>query len=320
MVNQETVLITGGAGFIGSHLCERLLTEGCRVICLDNFDNFYDPALKEENIAEACKHPQFTLIRGDILDTGLLEKIFTSKPNMIIHFAAIAGVRPSIADPARYVDVDIKGTVNLLHMAKACEAEQFIFASSSSVYGIRSTIPFLEGDRIDCPASPYAVAKMAGELYCKTYHHLYGIPITILRFFNVYGPRQRPDTAIHKFTRLMSQGKPISMHGDGSSARDYTYIDDCIHGVMAAIEKPSEFEIFNLGNSAMVKLKDLIGLLAGKLEVHPEIEQLPEQTGDVPISCADIAKARRMLGYHPSTSINEGIEKFIEWFLGSSSR
>ena len=366
-----TILVTGGAGFIGSHLCERLLglsprtsdrgrwpsdfsdagsrtsDVGVSVICLDNFNDFYDHKLKERNIAKLKRHPNFHLIRGDILDTDLLEKIFTGrisreavgsslstqnsrssfepndphelneldKPDLIVHLAALAGVRPSIASPAEYVDVDIKGTVNLLDMARRYKIKQFIFASSSSVYGANQKIPFSEDDPIVHQVSPYATAKAAGELYCKTYQHLYGIPTTVLRFFTVYGPRQRPDMAIRKFTELLSQGKPIPMFGDGTSERDYTYIDDCINGVMAAIEKPFEFETFNLGNSTMVKLKDLLEIIAEKLGIEPEIDQQPNQPGDVPVTYADTSKARELLGYNPKTSIEEGIESFIQWFV-----
>lgn len=309
------ILVTGGAGFIGSHLCDRLLDEGHKVLCLDNFNDFYDPKLKEQNLAQASRHPNFTLVRGDILDQELLERVFSRyRPEKIVHLAAIAGVRPSITSPTKYVDVDIKGTVNLLEVAKRYEIKQFIFGSSSSVYGLNKKIPFSEDDPTHLQASPYATAKKAGELYCRTYHHLYGIPITILRFFTVYGPRQRPDMAIRKFTELMIEGKPIPMFGDGTSERDYTYIDDCIDGVMTAIERPFDFEVFNIGNSSTVKLKDLIELIAKKIGVNPEIEQLPEQRGDVPITYADISKARSLLGYNPKISLEEGIEKFVYWY------
>lgn len=309
------ILVTGGAGFIGSHLCDRLLDEGHKVLCLDNFNDFYDPKLKEQNLAQASRHPNFTLVKGDILDQELLERVFSRyRPEKIVHLAAIAGVRPSITSPTKYVDVDIKGTVNLLEVAKRYEIKQFIFGSSSSVYGLNKKIPFSEDDPTHLQASPYATAKKAGELYCRTYHHLYGIPITILRFFTVYGPRQRPDMAIRKFTELMIEGKPIPMFGDGTSERDYTYIDDCIDGVMTAIERPFDFEVFNIGNSSTVKLKDLIELIAKKIGVNPEIEQLPEQRGDVPITYADISKARSLLGYNPKISLEEGIEKFVYWY------
>lgn len=328
------ILVTGGAGFIGSHLCERLLSlsdlgsrtsdSGPSVICLDNFNDFYDPRLKEQNISEIKDHPRFTLIRGNILDVDLLDKIFSGKldeprtlnlePRTVIHLAALAGVRPSLVSPTKYVEVDIKGTVNLLEMSKEYKIDQFIFGSSSSVYGVNKKVPFSEEDPTDKQISPYATAKKAGELYCKTYSHLHGIPTTILRFFTLYGPRQRPEMAIHKFTRLMTQGKPIPMYGDGNSARDYTYIDDCIDGIITAIKNPFDFEIFNLGNSETVKLKDLIDIIAEKLGANPKIEQKPNQPGDVPITYADISKAKEMLDYNPKISIEEGIEKFIQWY------
>jgi len=310
------ILVTGGAGFIGSHLCERLLKENYEVVCLDNFNDFYNPKIKEDNITDLLKYENFILVRGDILDVKLLEKIFAeNKIDKIIHLAAIAGVRPSLVAPTKYIEVDIKGTVNLLEVAKKYKIEQFIFGSSSSVYGINSKIPFSEEDRVDLQISPYATAKRSGELYCATYHHLYGIPITILRFFTVYGPRQRPDMAIHKFTKLMRQGKPIPVFGNGESKRDYTYISDAVEGIVKSIERIYNFEIFNIGNSETVKLRELIEIIADKLNVNPKIEQLPEQLGDVPITCADISKAKRMLGYNPSTSIELGIENFVNWYL-----
>lgn len=310
------ILVTGGAGFIGSHLCERLLKENYEVVCLENFNDFYNPKIKEDNITDLLKYENFILVRGDILDVKLLEKIFAeNKIDKIIHLAAIAGVRPSLVAPTKYIEVDIKGTVNLLEVAKKYKIEQFIFGSSSSVYGINSKIPFSEEDRVDLQISPYATAKRSGELYCATYHHLYGIPITILRFFTVYGPRQRPDMAIHKFTKLMRQGKPIPVFGNGESKRDYTYISDAVEGIVKSIERIYNFEIFNIGNSETVKLRELIEIIADKLNVNPKIEQLPEQLGDVPITCADISKAKRMLGYNPSTSIELGIENFVNWYL-----
>ena len=312
----KKILVTGGAGFIGSHLCEKLLENDYKVICLDNFNNYYDPKIKEDNIAESLKNKNFALVKGDILDKEFLENVF-SKYNIdrVIHLAAVAGVRPSLVAPNKYIEVDIKGTVNLLDMARKYKVEQFIFGSSSSVYGINSKIPFSEEDRVDLQISPYATAKRAGELYCSTYHHLYGVPIIILRFFTVYGPRQRPDMAIHKFSRLMSQGKSIYMFGDGKSERDYTYIGDIVDGILKAMQKTYKFEIFNLGNSTTIKLRDLINCIEDKLKIRAKIEQLPKQPGDVPITCADISRAKRMLGYKPSTAIEEGIENFVKWYL-----
>ncbi|MCL0051542.1 GDP-mannose 4,6-dehydratase [Thermodesulfovibrionales bacterium] len=313
------ILVTGGAGFIGSHLIDRLLVEGHEVLCLDNFNDFYDPRLKEKNVAESLKHPAFSLIRGNILDVELLGRIFREHNiDKVVHLSALAGVRPSIVSPAMYVDIDIKGTVNLLEKARGNGVNQFVFGSSSSVYGVTKKIPFSEDDSTDFQVSPYATAKKAGELYCKTYHHLYGIPITILRFFTVYGPRQRPDMAICKFTDLMINGKPIPMFGDGRSERDYTYIDDCIDGIMAAVGRPFDFEVFNIGNSTTVKLKDLLALIAKKLGVNPKIDQLPEQPGDVPITCADISRAKELIGYNPSITIEEGIDRFITFQIHGS--
>jgi len=312
----KKILVTGGAGFIGSNLCDKLLKEDYSVICLDNLNAFYDPKIKKENIANALKHKNFTLIRGDILDNGLLGDIFSkNRIDKIVHLAAIAGVRPSLVAPDKYVDIDIKGTVNLLEAVRKYKVRQFIFGSSSSVYGVNSKIPFSEEDRVDLQISPYATAKRCAELYCATYHYLYKIPLTILRFFTVYGPRQRPDMAIHKFTRLMSQGKSISMFGDGKSERDYTYIGDIVDGILKAIQKINKFEIFNLGNSKTIKLRDLINCIEDKLKIRAKIEQLTNQPGEVPITCADISRAKRMLGYNPSTSIEEGIENFVKWYL-----
>lgn len=306
------------------------MAKGYEVICVDNFNDYYDPKLKEQNIAQASNHPNLTLIRGSVLDTELLENIFSGnveritsnvepdtrdlRPKKIIHLAALAGVRISIALPNDYVDVDIKGTINLLEIARKHRVKQFIFGSSSSVYGLNEKVPFSEDDPTELQISPYATAKKAGELYCRTYHYLYGVPVTILRFFTVYGPRQRPDMAIRKFTKLMMEKRPISMFGDGTSKRDYTYIDDCIDGVMAAIERPFKFEVFNIGNFSTVKLKCLVDLIAGKLGVNPKIERLPEQLGDVPITHADISKARRLLRYNPKVPLEEGVEYFISWY------
>jgi UDP-glucuronate 4-epimerase len=309
------ILVTGGAGFIGSHLVEKLLAEDKEVICLDNFNDFYNPKIKERNIVKAMHHPNFILIRGDILDNKLLDEIFSKyQIQKIVHLAAIAGVRPSLLSPALYLEVDTKGTVNLLEKAKEYKVEQFIFGSSSSVYGVNKKIPFSERDPTNSQISPYAVAKKAAEFYCQTYHHLYKIPITILRFFTIYGPRQRPDMAIHKFTRLISENKPIQMYGAGLSKRDYTFIDDAIQGTIEALNKKFDFEIFNLGNSKTIELKKLIELINTKLGKKAKIEILPEQPGDVPITYADISKAKKMLGFNPQTSIERGIEKFIKWY------
>jgi len=324
MKTKKAVLVTGGAGFIGSHLCERLLKKGYYVICVDNFNDFYDPEIKEQNISDLLGCADFTLIRGDILDVDLLKKIHSGKhkklkydlssPVTVIHLAAMAGVRPSLVSPTKYVDVDIKGTVNLLEMARQFEVEKFIFGSSSSVYGINQEVPFSEEQETDKQVSPYATAKKAAEQYCRTYNHLYEVPIAALRFFTVYGPRQRPEMAIHKFARLMSQGKPIPMYGDGTSERDYTYVDDVIDGIVAAVKADYDFEIINLGNSETVKLRELIELLGQKMGIEPKIDQQPEQPGDVPITYADISQAREVLGYEPKISIGEGLQRFVNWY------
>jgi len=340
-MNSITILVTGGAGFIGSHLCERLLKEGYSVICLDNFNDSYDPEIKAQNISGLLDNPKFTLIPGDILNVELLDAIFTGdfdkvrssslapeehpidplnprpeipNPKVVIHLAALAGVRPSLVSPTKYIDVDIKGTVNLLEMAKEYDVEKFILGSSSSVYGINDKVPFSEDDVTNKQVSPYATAKKAAEQYCKTYNHLYDIPVAVLRFFTVYGPRQRPEMAIHKFTRLMANEEPIPMFGDGTSERDYTYIEDIVDGVVAFLKADYDFEIFNLGDSETVQLRDLIDLIAEKMGLAPEIDQQPEQPGDVPITYADISKSKEMLGYNPQVSIEKGIGRFIKWF------
>lgn len=308
-------LITGGAGFIGSHVVDRLLKDGKKVICLDNFDNFYDPAIKRRNISEAIKNPDFKLIEGDIRDLKLLKDIFSShKISHVFHPAARAGVRPSIADPLFYEDVNIKGTMNMLEMAKGFKVENFVFASSSSVYGENKKVPFSESDNVDKPISPYAATKKACEEICFTYHHLYNISITCLRFFTVYGPRQRPEMAIHKFTRLIDEGKKIPMFGDGSTKRDYTYIDDIIDGVMKGLDKRHGFEIFNLGESETTELRKLISLIEKNLGKKAQIDEQPNQPGDVSITYADIEKAKMMLGYSPCTKIENGVELFIKWY------
>lgn len=309
----KRVIATGGAGFIGSNLCDRLLEEGYKVICLDNF---YDPKIKEANVTNALKHKNFTLIRGDILDKELMENIFSKYDiDKVVHLAAIAGVRPSLVAPNKYIDIDIKGTINLLEVARNYEIKQFIFGSSSSFYRINPKVPFSEEDRVDLQISPYATAKRAAELYCATYHHLYWIPITILRFFTVYGLRQRLDMAIHKFTKLMSHREFIPIFGNGESERDYTYISDVVDGIIKSMEKIYNFEIFNIENSKMVKLRELIEIIADKLNVNPKVEQLPEQPGDVPVTCADISKAKGILGYNLSKSIEQGIKNFVNWYL-----
>ncbi len=321
-MGKETILVTGGAGFIGSHLIEQLLQEGYQVICLDNFNDYYDPKLKEQNILSVLENPNFELIRGDILDIKLLHHIFKgeglktldSGPSTIIHLAAMAGVRASIVSPDVYIEVDVKGTLNLLEMARVYGIKQFIFASSSSVYGINDKIPFSPQDPLPLQISPYATAKRSAELFCMTYHHLYDIPTTILRLFTVYGPRQRPDMAIRKFIGLVFEDKPLTVYGDGISKRDYTYVSDCIRGFMAALKKPMGFEIFNLGSGKTIQLRELIDLIKKTTGKEVRIKRFKEQAGDVPITYADITKTRKLLGYATVVSMDEGIRRFVEWY------
>lgn len=314
------ILVTGGAGFIGSHLCERLLAQEHRVLCLDNFNDYYDPHLKEANLQNSAKRSSFALLRGDILDPAALKQTFAhplfghEPPEVVVHLAALAGVSPSLTLPATYVDVDVRGTVLLLEQARIHGVSRFVFGSSSSVYGVNAKVPFAEEDPTDLQVSPYAVAKRAAELYCMTYHRLYQLPVTILRFFTVYGPRQRPEMAIHAFTRLLSEGKAVPIYGDGRSARDYTYVDDITNGILAAIECDYPLEIFNLGNSSPTKLLDLVGVIAESLNVSANLEMRPNQPGDVPITYADLTKAEKMLRYQPRVAIEEGVRRFVEWF------
>jgi UDP-glucuronate 4-epimerase len=308
------VLVTGAAGFIGSHLCERLIARGDSVTGLDNFDPFYDPAVKRANIAGLIRSSRFTLIEGDIRDKAavgaILERV---KFDVVVHLAARAGVRPSIADPAGYVDTNINGTVTMLEAARAAGIRKFVFASSSSVYGNNEKTPFSETDNVDFPISPYAATKKAGELICYTYSHLYGMDLTCLRFFTVYGPRQRPDLAIHKFAGLIEQGKSIPMYGDGSMRRDFTYIDDIIDGVVAAMDRCGGYHIYNLGESRPVRLDELIAALSTALGKKAILDRQPEQPGDVRQTYADVDKAVRELGYQPKTHLAEGLMEFVTW-------
>lgn len=314
----KRVLVTGGAGFIGSHLCQRLLQEGYEVVCLDNLDAYYDPAIKRKNLGmiRASKGAKgFQLVEGDIRDKGLLDDLFRrSSFDLIIHLAARAGVRPSIEQPLLYEGVNVAGTLNLLEACREFGVRDFIFGSSSSVYGKNRKVPFAEEDRLEAMISPYAVTKRIGELFCYTYHHLYGLNISCLRFFTVYGPRQRPEMAIHKFTRLIQNGEKIPLFGDGTSRRDYTYIDDIIGGIMGAVQNLKGYDIFNLGESQTVPLRELISLIEQALGKKAVVEELPDQPGDVPITYADITKSRRLLGYDPKVGIAEGAARFVQWF------
>jgi UDP-glucuronate 4-epimerase len=309
------VLITGAAGFIGSHVTETLLADGWDVTGIDNFDNFYDPAIKRENLRGLKKNKSFRLIEGDIREPALLEPVASSiRFDAIIHLAARAGVRPSLEQPRLYADVNVAGTTEMLELARRHAISKFIFASSSSVYGEREGSPFREEDNVDFPISPYAATKKAGELLSYTYHHSYGIHVACLRFFTVYGPRQRPEMAIHKFTRAIDQGESISIYGEGDSRRDYTYIDDIVAGIVSALERAKGYRVYNLGNHRTVELRELVRLLEEDLGKKAEIKHLPPQMGDVPLTCADIQRAQEELGYNPSVPIERGLELFVEWF------
>lgn len=315
---KRQILITGGGGFIGSHLVDKLLAEDAwQVSVLDNFNEFYSPEIKRANVAQHRDNPNFKLYEADICCAGTLHSIFAeNRFDAIVHLAAWAGVRPSLLNPKLYAQVNVSGTLNLLELAKEFNVKQFVFGSSSSVYGINSKIPFAEDDNVAQPISPYAATKAAGELLCHTYSHLYDIRTVCLRFFTVYGARQRPDLAIHKFSKLIWENKPIPVFGDGQTRRDYTYIDDIIAGVRAAIDyDKSDYEIFNLGESQTVELNDLIALLEEHLGKKAIIERQPVQPGDVPLTYADITKARKLLNYKPQTKIEQGIPKFTEWFI-----
>ncbi len=308
------ILVTGAAGFIGSHLCERLLSQGRQVVGLDNFDPFYDAAIKRRNLKQLLESESFELVEGDIRDAGCVESVLAQGGfEVIVHLAAKAGVRPSIEDPVGYMDVNINGTMVMLEAARKYGIKKFIFASSSSVYGNNMKVPFCETDNVDYPISPYAATKKAGELICHTYSHLYGIGMTCLRFFTVYGPRQRPDLAIHKFARKIEAGEPIPVFGDGSMRRDFTYIDDVIDGVTAAIRMCAGFEIYNLGESRPVRLDELIAAIETSLGKKAILNRLPEQLGDVVQTYADVDKAVKGLGYQPKTELSVGLARFVEW-------
>ncbi|MCX6356485.1 MAG: GDP-mannose 4,6-dehydratase [Candidatus Aureabacteria bacterium] len=314
------LLVTGGAGFIGSHLVERLLDRGDEVVCLDDFNDAYDPAIKRKNISTAARHGAFTLIEGDIRDRALLGELGRRHTiDSVVHLAARAGVRESIKTPLLYEEVNCGGTLNLLEYARERGIRNFVFGSSSSVYGDSSAIPFSEDDRADRPISPYSATKRAGELLCYTYHCLCAMNITCLRFFTVYGPRQRPEMAIHRFTGKIINGEPIEVYGDGSSRRDYTFVDDIIDGILKAIERPFPFEIFNLGESTTVELRDLIRIIEAACGARAVVRRLPPQAGDVSVTYADIQKARRQLGYNPRTGIEQGVARFVEWYRGRAA-
>lgn len=310
-------MVTGGVGFIGSHVCEHLLDAGHTVCALDDLNDFYDPAIKQNTLRELQARAQsFAFVHADITERDELEEVLASMSfDQIIHLAARAGVRPSLEQPALYQRVNVEGTTNLLEAARKRGIKKITIASSSSVYGINSNIPFSEEDPIFRAISPYAASKLACEALGHTYHHVYGMDICMLRFFTVYGPRQRPDLAIHKFAKLLQANQPITVFGNGSSSRDYTYITDTVAGVIACTEQEFGYEIINLGESETVELNRLIELLETDFKIKADIIHQPEQPGDVPITYANIEKAQRLLGYHPKTKIEDGIPKFVEWFL-----
>jgi UDP-glucuronate 4-epimerase len=312
------ILITGGAGFIGSHLVEKLLTAGHQVAILDDFNDFYDPQIKHANIAGVAK--DVTMYHVDLRDGASVRNLFhREKFETVVHLAARAGVRPSIQHPQLYYDTNVSGTLHLLDAASVAGVERFVFASSSSVYGISKKVPFSEDQHLTQTLSPYAATKIAGEFLCSTYSHLNQMRVVALRYFTVYGPRQRPDLAIHQFTRCIYAGQPIEQFGDGTTRRDYTYIDDVIQGTMAALKYDGPlYDIFNLGESDTIQLRDLIAAIENALGKKAKINRMPEQPGDMPLTCADISKARKLLDYNPATRFSDGLPRFMEWFLRSA--
>jgi UDP-glucuronate 4-epimerase len=317
----ELILLTGGAGFIGSHTAEALLRDGYRLLLVDCFDDFYAPDRKRANLREVSRAGSFDLEELDLADYEPLRGLFQRfKPAAVVHLAARAGVRPSIQHPRLFERANIQATLNLLECAREFQVRRFVFGSSSSVYGATSRAPFSE-DQIECrPISPYAASKLSGELYCYTYAHLFRIPCVCLRFFTVFGPRQRPDLAIHKFIHLLESGKPLPMFGDGTTGRDYTFVGDIVSGVVSALKWPGisnypvPFEVFNLGNSHPVKLKELISAIESVVGRKAVIEHLPDQPGDVPLTWADVSKARNLLGYEPKTKLEDGLKQFLDWY------
>ena len=312
------VLVTGGAGFIGSHVSEALLARGDEVVVLDNFNDFYDPAIKRANAA-ALRGAR--IVTGDIRDEALVAKLFADgRFDAVIHLAAMAGVRPSLLDPLHYADVNVRGTVILLEELRKRPATRFLFASSSSVYGSNEKVPFREDEDIHHPVSPYAATKRAGELLAYTHHHLYGIPTSCLRFFTVYGPRQRPEMAIHKFVDLVHKGRAIPFYGDGSTRRDYTYVDDIVDGVVKALDRCAGYEIYNLGESATTSLAELVRAIGEATGIEPVLDRQPMQPGDVLVTYADVSKARAKLGYDPRTPVREGLARFVAWYRRERAR
>ena len=320
-MNKQKILVTGGAGFIGSHLVDALLDYGHHVICLDSFDDFYPIFCKEENIKEHLTSKNYLLIKGDISNKNFIIKTFHEiKPEIVIHLAARAGVRPSVENPINYENTNIKGTINLLEAAVKHGVKKFINGSSSSVYGLNRSIPFRESDPLNQIASPYAASKLAAEAFCHTFNNIYKLPIINLRFFTVYGPRQRPDLAIRKFMIRILNNESISIYGDGGTSRDYTYVEDVVSGILKAVEyKDKDYDIFNLGNSSPIKLIDLVRKIEKAIGKEAIIKFEPIQKGDVPITFADITKSRKQLGYAPNTSLDEGLKIMANWLLDNQN-
>ena len=313
----KTILVTGAAGFIGSHAAERLIAKGYRVVGVDNFSDFYDRTWKEMNLktVAATGGAAFDVEEIDITSGDEINKLVRLvRPWGILHLAAMAGVRPSIEQPAYYARVNVEGTTHLLQAAVRSNVEKFAFASSSSVYGNLQKVPFSEEDSVEEPISPYAATKRAGELICYTFNHLYKLPIASLRFFTVYGPRQRPDLAIHKFTRLITEGKPVPFFGDGSTSRDYTYVEDTVTGIVAALERIDRFRIYNLGGSSPISLTDLLKELENAIGKKANLDKKPAQPGDVERTYADLTRSTAELGYSPKVSISDGLKRFVAWF------
>ena len=311
----KSVLVTGAAGFIGSHVVDRLLDDGCQVYGLDCFDDFYDPEIKRRNLSDARARDAFQFRKADIRDNDSLEKIFGEQRfDVVVHLAALAGVRPSVIAPAHFVDVNLLGSAVLLEKVRDYDVPKFVFASSSSVYGVHSPTPFVETDDVDHPISPYAATKRAGEHLCYTHHDLHGTHITCLRFFTVYGPRQRPEMAIHKFTRWIEDGEPVTVFGDGTALRDFTYVADVVDGVVASMNRAEGYRVYNLGSGRTVELKGLIEMIEGALGKKAILEFQPQQPGDVPQTFADITLARDELDYSPAFPLERGIQEFVTWF------
>lgn len=321
MIREQTfqkVLVTGAAGFIGSTLVDRLLAQGKSVVGIDNFDPYYDPQQKRENLSAAMQHENFQMFEGDILETPLLQGIFSRHSfDVVVHLAAKAGVRPSIENPAAYFQVNVEGTLNILNQLRLSPKTRLVMASSSSVYGNNLNAPFAETAETSQPVSPYAASKKAGEVLAYSYASLYGIPMSLLRFFTVYGPRQRPEMAIAKFFQLIQNGQPVPMFGDGSTARDYTFVGDIVDGILRSMTRTKGFEIYNLGNSSPVSLLEMIHAVGNCVGKTVQIQELPEQAGDVTLTCANIQKAERRLGFQPNTSLEQGLSLYGKWFFGA---